>query len=138
MRTLKFALAVALSGLAAAASAQSSGEARPAEPKVTPVMTRDLPEYPGKEALMTVVDYPPGGVSGIHRHDAHVFVYVIEGEVVMGIDGGQEVTIGPGQTFTEAPGDVHTVSRNASTTRPAKFIAFFLKDKRKPAVMPVE
>ena len=104
--------------------------------KVTPLMTKQLAEMPGKEATMVTVEYAPGGSSAAHRHNAHVFVYVLEGTVVMQVKGGKEVTLGAGQTFYESPGDVHTVSRNASNTKPAKFVVFFVKQTGAPATVP--
>jgi quercetin dioxygenase-like cupin family protein len=106
------------------------------EPKVTPLMTQELVGTPGKEATMIAVEYAPGWSSAEHRHDAHTFVYVLEGSVVMQVRGGKEVTLGPGQTFYESPDDVHSVSRNASTTKPARFLVFFVKDKDKPLSTP--
>src|SRR5215468_4751093 len=94
--------------------------------QVTPVMSKDLPEFPGKEALMITVVYPPGASDPIHRHNAHAFVYVLEGTIVMQVKGGKEVTLTPGQTFYEGPNDIHTVGRNASATQPAKFIVLLL------------
>jgi len=105
--------------------------------QVTPLMSKDLPEYPGKEGLMITVVYPPGASDPIHRHNAHAFVYVLEGTVVMQVKGGKEVTLTPGQTFYEGPNDIHTVGRNASSTKPAKFIVFFVKDKGSPVLVPV-
>src|SRR6476619_5813362 len=96
--------------------------------QVTPVMSKTLPEFPGKEGVMITVVYPPGSSDPIHRHNAHAFVYVLEGSVVMQLKGGKEITLTPGQTFYEGPNDVHTVGRNASTTKPAKFIVVLLKD----------
>ena len=96
---------------------------------VTPLMQKDLPDVAGKEMLMITVEYPPGSVDPIHRHDAYAFVYVLQGSIVMQVRGGKEVTLGPGQTFYEGPNDVHTVGRNASTTEPAKFIVVLLKKK---------
>jgi quercetin dioxygenase-like cupin family protein len=109
-----------------------------AEPVVTPLMLKDLADMPGKEMLMITVDYPPGAVERIHRHDAHAFVYVLEGSIVMQVRGGKEVTLTPGQTFYEGPGDVHTVGRNVSTTKPAKFIVILLKKKGVDVVLPAE
>lgn len=106
-------------------------------PVVTPVMSQALPEYPGKEVLMITVEYPPGGADPIHRHDAHGFIYVLEGSIVMGVAGGKEVTLTPGQSFHEGPEDLHTVGRNASKNKPAKFLVFLLKDVGKPAAIPV-
>jgi quercetin dioxygenase-like cupin family protein len=104
--------------------------------KVTPLVTRDLSGIEGKEGTMLVVEYAPGAASSPHRHNAHTFVYVLEGSVVMAVKGGQEVTLEPGQTFYEAPGDVHTVSRNASATRAARILVFFVKEKGAPTTVP--
>ena len=108
------------------------------EPKVTSLMSKDLTESPGREALMITVEHAPGGSSAIHRHNAHAFVYVLEGSVIMQLKGGQQVTLTPGQTFYEGPDDVHVVDRNASGTNPAKFLVVLIKDKGAPAVVPVE
>jgi quercetin dioxygenase-like cupin family protein len=105
--------------------------------KVTPLMSKDLAEFPGKEALMITVVYPPGASDPIHRHNAHTFVYVLEGSVVMQLNDGKEITLTPGQTFYEGPKDIHTVGRNASSTKPAKFVVFLVKDKGAPALVPV-
>jgi quercetin dioxygenase-like cupin family protein len=103
---------------------------------VTPLTSKDVPEFPGKEVLMITVDYPPGSVDPIHRHNAHAFVYVLEGSIIMQVKGGKEMTLTPGQTFYEGPNDVHVVGRNASSTKPAKFIVFFVKDKGAPVLVP--
>jgi len=103
---------------------------------VTPLASKDLPEFPGKEVLMITVQYPPGSVDPIHRHNAHAFVYVLEGSIIMQVKGGKEVTLSPGQTFYEGPDDVHVVGRNASSTKPAKFVVFFIKDKGAPVLAP--
>ena len=115
-----------------------TGTAMAQEPKVTPLMSKDLAEDPGKEVLMITVEHVPGGSSAIHRHNAHAFVYVLEGSVVMQVKGGKQVTLTPGQTFYEGPADVHVVGRNASNTKPAKFLVFLVKDKGAPALVPVE
>ncbi len=107
------------------------------EAKVTPLMSKDLAECPGKEGLMITVVYPPGASDPVHRHNAYAFVYVLEGSVVMQVKGGKEVTLTPGQTFYEGPNDIHTVGRNASNTKPAKFIAFLVKNKGAPVLIPV-
>jgi quercetin dioxygenase-like cupin family protein len=104
---------------------------------VTSLTSKDLMDLPGKEALMIIVDYPPGSVDPIHRHNAHAFVYVLEGSIIMQVKGGKEVTLTPGQTFYEGPDDVHVVGRNASSTKPAKFVVFFVKDKGAPVLVPV-
>ena len=114
----------------------AAGVAMAQEAKVTPLMTKDLADMAGKEATMVTVEYAPGASSAEHRHNAHTFVYVLEGSVTMQVKGGKEVTLGPGQTFYESPDDIHTVSRNASTTKPAKFLVFFVKQKGAPATAP--
>ncbi len=109
------------------------------EPKVTTLMSKDLMDYcPGKEGLMITVEYPPGWSDAIHRHNAHAFVYVLEGSVVMQLQGGKEVTLIPGQTFYEGPNDVHIVGRNAGSTKPAKFLVFLVKNKGAPLLEPAK
>ena len=110
---------------------------RAPEATVTPLMSKDLPELPGKEVLMITVEYPPGSTDPIHRHNAHAYVYVLEGSIVMQVKGGKEVTLTPGQTFYEGPEDVHVVGRNASSTKPAKFLVLLVKDKGAPVLVPV-
>ncbi|HXJ44134.1 MAG TPA: cupin domain-containing protein [Bryobacteraceae bacterium] len=105
--------------------------------QVTSLISKDLADFPGKEGLMITVVYPPGSSDPIHRHNAHAFVYVLEGSIVMQVKGGKEITLTPGQTFYEGPNDIHTVGRNASTTKPAKFIVLLLKDKGAPVLQPV-
>ncbi len=108
----------------------------PKEAKVTPLLSKNLTDFPGKEGLMITVEYPPGGSDPIHRHNAHAFVYVLEGTIVMQVRGGKEVTLTPGETFYEGPSDVHVVGRNASQTKPAKFVVFLVKDKGAPVLLP--
>jgi quercetin dioxygenase-like cupin family protein len=108
----------------------------PKDAKVTPLLSKDLTDFPGKEGLMISVEYPPGGSDPIHRHNAHAFVYVLEGSIVMQVTGGKEVTLTPAQTFYEGPSDVHVVGRNASQTNPAKFVVFLVKDKGAPVLVP--
>jgi quercetin dioxygenase-like cupin family protein len=109
----------------------------PKEAKVTPLFSKDLTDFPGKEGVMITVEYPPGASDPVHRHNAHAFVYVLEGSIVMQVRGGKEVTLTPGQTFYEGPADVHVVGRNASQTKPAKFVVFLVKDKGAPVLVPV-
>src|SRR5262247_4242694 len=98
----------------------------------------DLPDYPGKEGRLIEVSYPPGGGDIVHRHDAHAFVYVLEGEIVMQLKGQSAVRLKAGQTFYEGPTDVHVVGRNASDTEPARFIVVLLKEKGAPILTPVK
>ena len=123
--------------LAGSAQLTPSAPAAP-EPVVTPLMSKDTSDVSGREMLMLSVEYPPGAVEHIHRHDAYAFVYVLEGSVVEQVRGGKEVTLTPGQTFYEGPNDVHTVGRNVSTTKPAKFVVVLLKKKGVDAVLPAE
>ena len=106
------------------------------EAKVTQLMSKDLTSCPGKEGLMITVEYPPGSKDPIHRHNAYGFIYVLEGSIVMQVRGGKETTLTPGQTFYEGPDDVHVIGRNASQTKPAKFVVFFVKDKGAPILVP--
>jgi quercetin dioxygenase-like cupin family protein len=105
---------------------------------VTPLMAKELTELPGKEVLMIRVEYPPGSIDPVHRHNARAFVYVLEGSIVMQVKGEKEVTLTPGETFYEGPDDVHVVGRNASSTKPAKFVVFFIKDKDAPVLVPTK
>ncbi|HWR16793.1 MAG TPA: cupin domain-containing protein [Terriglobales bacterium] len=108
------------------------------EAKVTTLMSKDLKESPGKQGLMLMIEYPPGSTDPVHRHNAHGFIYVLEGSIVMQVRGGQEVTLTRGQTFYEGPDDVHVVGRNASKTKPARFVVFFVKDKDAPVLVPAD
>jgi quercetin dioxygenase-like cupin family protein len=131
---LIFALAFLICGTLAAQ--EPKGDAK--EARVTPLMSKDLTNIPGKEGVMITVEYPPGASDPIHRHNAHAFVYVLEGEIVMQLRGGKETVLTPGQTFYEGPNDVHVVGRNASKTKPAKFVVFLVKDKGAPVLVPAK
>ena len=126
------AIAVALMMSAATFAAENAPPA-----KVTPIMTRDLEGIAGKEMLVLMVEYAPGGVSQPHRHNASVFVYVLEGSVTMQVQGSAPVTLKSGETFFEAPGDVHVTSANASSSVPAKFLVYMVKDKGAPPSTPL-
>ena len=106
------------------------------EAKITQLLSKDLTDISGKEGLMIIVEYPPGSSDPIHRHNAHAFIYVLEGSIVMQVRGGKEAILTPGQTFYEGRDDVHIVGRNASQTKPAKFVVFFVKDKGAPVLVP--
>ena len=124
------------------ASVVFANDARAEDPKsaalVASLLSKDLTGIPGKEAVMLTVEYPPGGSSAAHRHDAHVFVYVLAGSLRMQVDGEPAVTLTTGDTFYENPEDVHRVSANASDTQPVKFLVVMIKDKGKPSTRPVE
>jgi quercetin dioxygenase-like cupin family protein len=131
-------LAYLTTGALAGQEAQGA-EAKALDAKATELLSKDLTNLPGnKEGLMIVVDYPPGSSDPIHRHNAHGFIYVLEGSIVMQVKGGKETTLTPGQTFYEGPDDVHVVGRNASQTKPAKFVVFFVKDKGAPVLVPTD
>jgi quercetin dioxygenase-like cupin family protein len=117
-----------------ACSALAAGHTHAADPIVTPLLTKPLPEVRGKEVLMITVEFPPGAADPVHRHDAHGFIYVLEGSIVMQVKGGKEVTLTPGQTFYESPSDVHIVGRNASNTKPAKFLVLLVKKTDAPVL----
>jgi quercetin dioxygenase-like cupin family protein len=130
------ALLCVVAGVAVRAPAPGAPAAAP-EARTTELVSKDLKDIPGnKEGLMITVDYPPGAVDPVHRHHAHAFVYVLEGAVVMQVKGGKEATLKPGDAFYEGPQDVHVVGRNASTTQPAKFVVFFVKEKSAPVLVP--
>ena len=115
-----------------------SGTVMAQEAKVTPLMSKDLKDFPGKEGVLITVEYPPGATDPIHRHNAHAFVYVLEGSIVMQLKGGKQVTLTAGETFYEGPNDVHIVGRTASNTQPAKFLVFLVKEKDAPVLVPVK
>lgn len=127
-----------LTRLIFALSCLMSGTLLAQEAKVTQLMSKDLNDCPGKEGVMLIVDYPPGSSDSIHRHNAHAFVYVLEGSIIMQVRGEKKVTLTPGQTFYEGPDDVHIVGRNASQTQPAKFVVFFVKNKGAPILIPAK
>src|SRR5215469_11072887 len=108
------------------------------EAKVTSLMSRPVPDDPCKELLLIMVEYPPGSSDPVHRHNAQALLYMLEGSVVMGVNGQRPVTLTAGQTFYEGPDDIHTVGRNASQTMPAKFLVFLFKDKGAPVLIPVK
>ena len=132
----KILMLIPLMLMTGAVMAQQPTTNQAPQASVTSLTSKDLPEFPGKEVLMITVDYPPGSVDPIHRHNAHAFVYVLEGSIIMQVKGGKEVTLTPGQTFYEGPDDIHVVGRNASKTKPAKFVVFFIKDKGAPVLVP--
>jgi quercetin dioxygenase-like cupin family protein len=109
-----------------------------AQETITPLITKDLAVLPGEQVLMYTVDFPPDFSSPVHRHNAQVSVYVLEGSVVMQVRGQKELTLGPGQSFYEDPSDIHVVSRNASSTKPAKFLVFLINKKGAPLVIPAK
>lgn len=131
----RFGMSLALFALGAAAIPPAGAEDGAI---IAPLISKDLADIPGKEMLMITVTYPPGYVGAVHRHDAHSFIYVLEGSVVMAVKGGQEVTVKAGQTFYEGPTDIHTVGRNASSTQPAKLVVVLLKNEGAEVVLPVE
>jgi quercetin dioxygenase-like cupin family protein len=127
---LMLALTCVVSGTLVAQEAKVTQQA-----KVTAILSKDLTNLPGKEGLMLTVEYPPGSSDPIHRHNAHGFIYVLEGSIVMQVRGERETILTPGQSFYEGPNDVHVVGRNASQTKPAKFLVFFVKDKGAPVLV---
>ncbi|MCW5889064.1 MAG: cupin domain-containing protein [bacterium] len=125
-----------LAALVVASSIAAAGAAEPG--RVTDLLTRPLAGVPGKEVTMITVDYAPGAVDPVHRHDASAFIYVLEGTIEMQMEGGEMVTLRPGETFYEDPTRVHLVGRNPSATAPAKFVVFLVKDQGAPILIPVE
>jgi quercetin dioxygenase-like cupin family protein len=130
-KTARALLLASISFIAVPASASP-------EAVVTPLVTKDLPEFKGKEGVMILVEYPPGASDPIHRHNAHAFVYVLEGSIVMQLRNAAQVTLSSGQTYYEGPNDVHIVGRNASNTQPARFVVFLVKNKGAPILEPVK
>ena len=130
MKELNILALVLLMVLATTGSAQES--------VATALFQTDLPDIEGREAVVLEVEYPPGVSSASHRHNAHTFVYVLEGTVIMQVAGGEPQTLVAGQTFYESPNDIHSVSRNGSATEAAKILVFFIKMKGAPASEPAD
>lgn len=128
-------IAVVIAAAATCSVVADGANERPAA-KANQLLTQALPDIQGKEVTMLTVEYPPGGASAPHRHNANTFVYMLEGAVVMQVEGGPEVTLAPGDTFYESPADVHTVSRNASDLETAKFLVIFVKDRGSSTTTP--
>jgi len=116
----------------------SGGTLVPQDATIKQLLSKDLVGHSGKELSLVTVEYEPGASDPVHTHDAQAIVYVLEGSVVMQVKGKAPVTLVPGQTFYEEPGDVHTVARNASRTATAKFVVFFVKDKGAPILVPMK
>jgi quercetin dioxygenase-like cupin family protein len=133
MSTFKYSTAVFLTSILCLMTVPLSAQ----DPTAAALMTKELTDIPGKEVLILTVEFGPGAADPIHRHDAHGFIYVLEGSVVMQVKGGESVTLTAGQTYYEGPDDVHIVGRNASSTRPARLLAVLLKNKGAPAFVPV-
>ena len=115
-----------------------AGTTAPDEGRASQLISQLLPDIPGKQVVILAITYPPGYSGAIHRHYAHAFAYVLEGTVVMGLNNGDPVTLTSGQTFHEGPNDIHTVSRNGSKTKPAKFLVFLIKNKDAPITVPAK
>ena len=128
---------IPIAGLATVVLCAAAGWPSAQDAKVTQLMSKELADIPGKEALMLTVVYPPGGADPVHRHNAHGFIFVLEGSVVLQLKGGKPVTLTSGQTVFEGPDDIHVVGRSASSTKPAKLLVLLLKNKGAPALVPV-
>ena len=129
-------LSMALPALLLAPGPLPAADPAHGDAKVKELTRKALPDLPGKEGLVLLVEFGPGHVDPPHRHDAHVFVYLLEGSVEMQVAGGKPVILKPGDTFYENPKDVHPVGRNLSKTQPAKLLVFFVKNEKTPPVLP--
>lgn len=134
MRILAISMPAILASLLCLGSVRLSAQ----EPKVMPVMMKELADVPGKEVVVVTVEYAPGGADEVHRHNADAIVYVLEGSVIEQVKGGKPDTLTAGETFFEGPEDIHIVGRNASKTQPAKILAILVKKKGAPALVPVK
>jgi quercetin dioxygenase-like cupin family protein len=135
-RTLHYAVALIVMLGAGALVPAVSQQQTPAT-KVTTLLKEVVAELPGREIIMVTLDIPPGGGSAAHRHPGHhIFGYVLEGTYKLKLDQGAETILTKGQTFHEAPGQLHAVSANASLTEPAKVLAFIVAESGKPITVP--
>ena len=110
----------------------------PPHAEVKPLLQKDFKELDGKQGVMLLVTFAPGSVDAIHRHNAHAFIYVLEGSIDMQLKGQELVTLKAGETFYESPSDIHVVGKNTSKTEQAKFLVFFVKNKGADVVIPVK
>ena len=124
MRLVAFLMLVAASGLALAQTPRSVGK---------DLMVKELPDLAGREALVRANVYPPGTSNPPHRHDAHVFLHILEGQLIVQLKGGQPVTLNPGDTYYESPDDIHVMSRNPSDSVPVKALIFMVKKTGAPS-----
>jgi len=125
---MRFLAFLVISGFICSVSAQT-----PPRSVGKDLMVKELPDLAGKEALVRANTYPPGSSNPPHRHDAHVFLHILEGQLIVQLKGGQPVTLNAGDTYYEAPSDIHVMSRNPSATVPVKALIFMVKDKGAPA-----
>jgi quercetin dioxygenase-like cupin family protein len=132
MNRTAFILSLAL-GATVLVSGADAGTGR-----ATTLMVKELPDLAGKDGMVEVVDFAPGEVSQPHRHNADLFVYILEGAIVTQVEGEAPKNLKAGDVFYEAPKDVHVVSRNASATKPAKLLVFYVKDKGSPPTVLVQ
>lgn len=143
MKTLALLVSLAVAPMAAFAHGNEHGDAHGGNggapmAKVNELFSKAVADNPNKEITLITVDYPPGAVDPVHKHYAQAVVYVISGQIIMGVKGQPDKTLNAGDTYYEAPDDIHTVGRNASKTKPAKFVVFLLKDKDKPLLIPTD
>ena len=130
------ASALTLSVTMSAAAPAMAQQPAPAT-KVTTLIKQVMADVPGREVMVITLDIPPGGGSAPHRHPGHhVFGYVLEGSYKIKLDQGPETILTKGQTFYEAPGQLHAVSANASQTEPAKVLAVIVAESGKPITVP--
>ena len=136
MRNFVVAAAALVLLVPVAAAAQTGGAAPQSSRKL--LMTKDLPDFPGKEAVVIIVEYPPGTNNSPHRHNGHVFLQVLEGQLNAQVKGGELFVLNPGSTYYESPSDIHVVSRNPSATVTARAMIFIIHDKGAPISVPVK
>jgi len=102
------------------------------------VFKHDLPDITMKDWSVTAVEvtYGPGEGSAAHRHPGITIAYVLEGEIRSKVADQPEKTYAAGEMFLETPNQLHAVSRNASSVRPAKLLAVLLAEKGKQLTTP--
>lgn len=130
--------AVASCLVAAYVPAYAQGTAPAPQVKRQMLMTKDLADFSGKEAVFYSIEYPPGISNPPHRHNGHVFLHILEGQLQVQVKGGEIETLGPGKTYYENPSDIHIVSRNPSATNVTKAMVFIIHDKGAPLTVPVK
>ncbi|RRW52142.1 cupin domain-containing protein [Pseudomonas moraviensis] len=132
MKALHLVAAALAFTLSASAMAHDPSE------KITVLQEQLLKNAPGKKAMMIEVDYQPGQSSIAHKHEGTAMAYVLDGEVISQIKGEKALTYKKGQFWYEPAGSEHLVSKNASSTKPAKLLVFMVLAPDEQVLIPLE
>ena len=139
---MKIQTIIAATCVAIAISIAGSIDAHDSEAEtVTKNFEAAIPNIPGKSLIAVEVDYAPGAASVPHTHakSAFIYAYVISGAIESKVNDGETRTYRAGESWSEQPGAIHSISRNASKTEPAKLLAVFVLDTNdNPLTTPIK